>query len=432
MQKLTFLLVLNILVSAITLQGCMEDEIKTGPDNQDEKNDNTDDMDNEDEEEENEDEEENEEDQDNPDNTVSWETYIHGVDLSYVNQIEDHGGVYKHDGQKKDPYKLLADSGANMARFRLWHSPDWIKDIYDESTTIYSGREDVTKSLKRAKEAGMATLLDFHYSDTWADPGNQDVPKAWRSITDIEVLCDSVYNYTYQTLNHLASQDVIPEMVQIGNETNRGMMFTEAPAGFPNLDVYENNWPNFGKVANSAIEAVRQIEKETGKSIKIAFHIADPKNLEWWTNDLINKGKVSDFEIMGFSYYHLWHNDVSFSELPNVVTTVKNRFNKEILILETAYPFTTDHDDNYNNIYSGDPISGFPFTIEGQKEYLITLNQNMIEAGAMGVFYWEPAWISSNMKDLWGTGSSWENCAFFDFSGNVTEAVNYMNYDYFN
>ena len=358
--------------------------------------------------------------------------YILGVDLSYVNQIEDHGGTYKRNNRPEDPFQLLAEKGANLVRVRIWHSPDWIKDIYGDGTKIYSGPEDVGKTIQRAHSAGMSALLDFHYSDIWADPGSQNVPAAWQDITDINVLQDSVYNYTYRILSWLDSQNLLPEMVQIGNETNQGMMTTNTKEGFPDLNVYDGNWENFGKVVNTAIKAVRDIENETGKSVKIALHIADPKNLDWWMNDAINKGNISDFDIMGFSYYHIWHTKIAFGELPDLVSQVKSKYNKDIMVLETAYPFTTKANDSYNNIYSSQnpPLEGFPYTVEGQKKFLITLNQKMADAGALGVVYWEPAWITSAMQDLWGTGSSWENCALFDYSANITEAADYLGEEY--
>ncbi|GAO28611.1 glycoside hydrolase family 53 protein [Geofilum rubicundum] len=354
--------------------------------------------------------------------------YILGVDLSYINQVEDHGGVYKENDVQADPYQLMGDKGANLSRIRLWHSPDWVKDVYGASTTVYSGFQDVARSIERSHNAGMQVLLDFHYSDTWADPGHQDVPVAWRNITSLEVLCDSVYNYTYATLSDLQALGLLPEMVQIGNETNHGMMITNTPAGFPSLNVHNGQWASFGKVVNAGIQAVRDIEAEHNKEIVVALHVADPKNLASWTGNVINQGKVTDFEIMGFSYYHIWHTDVSFDALPGLVSNVKQQYNKEIVIMETAYPFTTGWNDHYNNIYTENPLEGFPYTVEGQKDFLTTLNQNILDAGGMGVIYWEPAWISSNMEDLWGVGSSWENCAFFDFDGNLTSVVDYFDF----
>jgi len=357
--------------------------------------------------------------------------FIHGVDLSYIGQVEDHGGSYLEQGNQVDPYTLFSSKGANMVRLRLWHNPSWIKDVYDDETKIYSGLEEVAAGIQRAKDNDMAVNLDFHYSDIWADPNHQDPPAAWADVTNIDVLSDSVYNYTYKVLTELQARNLLPEMVQIGNETNCGMMMTNTKADFPKLSVCDGHWGNFGKILNAGIKAVRDVDALSGQSTQIVLHVADPKNLDWWFTNVISQGKVTDFDVAGFSYYHIWHTTVSFNELPGTVSALKTKINKDIAIVETAYPFTTANNDTYNNIYGSQaPISGYPYSVEGQKQFMIDLTQNMMDAGAIGVMYWEPAWITSQMKDLWGNGSAWENCAVFDFSGNVTEAINYLNHDY--
>lgn len=117
--------------------------------------------------------------------------------------------------------------------------------------------------------------------------------------------------------------------------------------------------------------------------------------------------------------------------MPIVVSALINKIDKDVVVLETAYPFTSTNNDTYNNIYGTQaPIPGYAYSVEGQKQFMIDLTQNMMNAGAKGVMYWEPAWISSQMKDLWGTGSAWENCSLFDFSGNSTDAINYLQYEF--
>lgn len=357
--------------------------------------------------------------------------FFHGVDLSYVKQVEDKGGIFKVAQSQADPYKLFSDKGANMVRLRLWHNPDWIKGIYGDETTVYSGFEEVATGIKRANDNGMAVNLDFHYSDVWADPEHQTPPAAWQDISDIDVLCDSVYNYTYSVMKELHGRGLLPEMVQIGNETNCGMMHTGTKDGFPKLSVCDGNWLNMGKVLNAGIKAVRDVDALSGETTLVTLHVADPKNLDWWFTNIINQGKVTDFDVAGFSYYHIWHTTVSFSDLPGVVKNLKVKINKEVAVLETAYAFTTANIDNYNNIYgSQTPLNDYPYSVEGQKQFMIDLTQNMVNAGAIGVMYWEPAWITSQLRDLWGTGSAWENCAVFDFSGNATDAMNYLNHPY--
>ena len=134
-----------------------------------------------------------------------------GADLSYVNEMLDCGGEFRSEGKVVDPYQLFADKGANIVRVRLWHNPDW---------TDYSDFNDVKRTIQQAKKNNMKILLDFHYSDTWADPSKQFIPKSWADIEDLNVLGDSIYNYTYNTLYKLYSSDLLPEFVQVGNETN--------------------------------------------------------------------------------------------------------------------------------------------------------------------------------------------------------------------
>ncbi len=357
--------------------------------------------------------------------------FINGVDLSYVNQIEDHGGVYKDHGQIKDVFQIFKAKGANLVRLRLWNNPDWIYKVYGDNTVLYSSLVDIKKSVRRAKENGMAVNLDFHYSDIWADPEHQDVPGAWKDITEVQVLEDSVYQFTYMVMNELLKDNLLPEMVQIGNETNCGFMVTDVKDSFPKLSVCEDHWSDFGKVVNAGIKAVRDIDRLSGHHTTIALHVADPKNLDWWFKGIINKGGVTDFDVAGFSYYPHWHTEVSFSELPGVVKKLKNELHKKVMILETGYPYTTENKDNYPNIFGEEStVNGYPISVEGQKSFMIDLTQNMISAGADGVMYWEPAWISSQMKDLWGQGSAWENTSFFDFDGNATEVMQYLSYTY--
>ena len=257
------------------------------------------------------------------------------------------------------------------------------------------------------------------------------MPAAWQNITSINGLADSVYNYTYKVLSNLHAKGLLPEMVQIGNETNCGMMYTNAPSGFPALNVCQGNWQNFGKVVNAAIDAVREMDDIAGQETIVALHVADPNNLNWWLGDVISKGQVIDFDVMGFSYYHIWHTSVAYNAIPGLIENLKNTYNRDFMLLETAYPFTSANNDNYSNIYYNQPpLPGFPYTVEGQRDFMIDITQKMMDAGAIGVFYWEPAWITSDMIDLWGVGSSWENCAFFNFSGNLTDVVEYFTWDY--
>ena len=149
----------------------------------------------------------------NPEEPDPSSTFYYGADLSYVNEMEDCGAVYKNiDGIIKDPFKIFNEAGANLVRVRLWHNPTW---------TNYSNYEDVKKTISRAKAEGMKVLLDFHYSDTWADPTKQEIPAEWvAELNNTEALGDLLYNYTYEVLQKLANANLLPEIVQVENEIN--------------------------------------------------------------------------------------------------------------------------------------------------------------------------------------------------------------------
>jgi arabinogalactan endo-1,4-beta-galactosidase len=357
--------------------------------------------------------------------------FLFGADLSYVNQILDKGGIYKTNGFQKDPYKIFAEKGTSLARFRLWHNPVWTKEVYGEmGTQLYNDLKDVEKSISRARAEGMQLLLDFQLSDTWADPGKQTIPKAWTNITSINVLEDSVYQYTRNTLRYLNDKGLMPEYVQLGNETNCGTLYTNAPDGFPAGNGCKGQWTNLGRVFNSGIRAVREVSGASKVKTKIILHVADPKNVSWFFNELTTTSAVRDFDVIGFSYYPLWHTTVVLDDVSTKVAEFKTKFQKEVMILETAYPWTTQSNDNYGNLFSSGALPGYPFTQQGQYDFMVRLTREVKEGGGIGLIYWEPAWISSPMKDLWGTGSSWENATFFDFSGNSVKGIDYMKFKY--
>ena len=358
--------------------------------------------------------------------------FVMGADLSYANQIEDHGGIYLDSSKMRDPFLIMKEHGANLVRVRLWNDPEWVRLIYgSEQTPLYSGFADVLKTVQQARNLGLAVNLDIHYSDTWADPGTQNPPAAWANITDLQTLKDSVYNYTFSVLSQLNAKGLMPEIVQIGNETNCGMMITNTNPGFPDLNGCNGHWQELGAVMNSGIKAVRDVSAQSAVKTKIALHIADPANVDWWFAQITNAGGVADFDIIGMSYYPIWHTTVVFSDLPTLITNLKNTYNREVMILETSYPWTTQGDDSYANQFgSQTPMTGYPFTVGGQTKFLTDLTQNMINAGGSGIMYWEPDWITSQMKDQWGTGSSMENCTFFDFTGNTLPSIDYMRYPY--
>jgi arabinogalactan endo-1,4-beta-galactosidase len=356
------------------------------------------------------------------------DSFYFGADLSYINQVEDLGGTYTNaSGEQVDPYQLLASTGHNLARFRLWHDPAWTQEIYNsQGLGPYSDLNDVIRSMTRAQDQGMELLLDFHYSDFWADPGRQQIPAAWRSIADIDVLADSVSQYTFRTLTTLNAQGLAPRFLQVGNEINCGLLFTDRPANFPNCNVCEGNWSQAGAILNAAILGARQALPD----IEIILHVADPANIDWWFDNMIEQGAVTDFQIIGISYYPLWHTEVNLNDIGHTLSRIKEKYEKDLMILETAYPWTGDDADNYSNILGGTPLDMFPFTEQGQLDFMTFLTQQALDAGTLGVIYWEPGWISSDLRDPWGQGSSWDNATFFDFQGRQLPVANFPSFPY--
>lgn len=364
-----------------------------------------------------------------PDDTV----FYFGSDLSYVNQIQDHGGLYKVNNQVRDPYRIFKERGNDIVRLRLWHNPVWTKEVYNpDGPQMYNDLLDVARAIDRSRKEGMKVMLDFHYSDIWADPGAQEIPAAWKNIKEINVLRDSVYNYTLKTMKYLESKGLLPEFVQIGNEINCGMLyeFNQTPvAGFPSCNACNGQWSNLRTVINSGIKAVREVSAQSTIKTKILLHVADPNNVEWWF-DNITAG-VSDFDMIGFSYYPIWHTNVPLSQLSDRVALFKSKFRKQVMILEAAYPWSTGGNDGYNNLFgSQTPLAGYPYTQQGQLDMMKAITQEMFDGGGTGIIYWEPAWITSSIRDFWNAGSSWENCTFFDFNGNVIMGIDYMKHNY--
>ncbi|HTX88707.1 MAG TPA: glycosyl hydrolase 53 family protein [Bacteroidales bacterium] len=347
----------------------------------------------------------------------TWDYFCMGADLSYANELEDNGAVYRDSSQVKDIFRIFREHGANTVRVRLWHDPQWEKPL--TGGKLYSDLADAEKTIRRAKELGMAVDLDIHFSDTWADPGRQDTPAAWDSLS-LDGLKDSVYQYTLDVLNYLKSQSVTPEMVQIGNEVNAGMLW---PLGKVQNDV----WTSFGALLNSGIRAVRDFS--AGSAIKplIILHVAQLQNADWWISHVIQQGQVTDFDILGISHYSKWSTVNSMQQITTTIKSLRTSYGKEVMIVETAYPWTPDNADSYPNTFGiADAVSGYPLTQQGQEKYLEDLTQAVISGGGKGIMYWEPDWITSSMHDSWGTGSSWDNCTFFDFSGNWMPGLVFM------
>ncbi len=354
-----------------------------------------------------------------PGQTQEAPRFYFGADLSYVNEMEACGASYRLDGQVRDPYEIFAETGHNLVRVRLWHDAEW---------TDYSDLPDVKATIRRARAAGMQVLLDFHYSDEWADGDKQIVPKAWRHLRDdVPALSQAVHDYTRAVLAELDAEGLMPEMVQVGNETNLEVMgeldWKQTRGGI--------DWARNAALLNAGIRAVREAGAASSINPRIMLHIAQPENVEPWFAAAAEAG-LTDFDLIGISYYRKWSSE-DLAGLEATLRRLDAAYAAEVIVVETSYPFTTDSADPAHNLLGADTLlPEYPATEEGQLRYMTDITQLVIDAGGVGVVYWEPAWVSTRCSTRWGQGSHWENATFFDWRrGNeLTAAGRWAQVDY--
>jgi arabinogalactan endo-1,4-beta-galactosidase len=331
-----------------------------------------------------------------------------GADMSTVQRTLDLGkSFYDSAGVKKDPLDLLKGQGANYVRLRIWNNP----------ASGYNNKAKVLQYARAVKSKGMKLLVDFHYSDTWADPGKQNKPSSW-SGHNISQLQSDVYNYTYDVCNSLKAQGTTPDSVQIGNEINVGMLFNEGK-------VVNNDFTNLSNLLKSAYNAVKACNGGT----QVFVHTANANSLanaRWFYDGIRAKGV--NWDVTALSYYCFWHG--SMSNMTSVVADMKARYGKSVVIVETAYPFTQSNADSTTNIVSGAAPCGYAATWEGQAQAFTAIQNAARSGGASGVFYWEPAWyaVAGNGWDpanINGTGNNWDNMALFDWGGKLNPHVRF-------
>ena len=353
--------------------------------------------------------------------------FYFGADLSYVNEMEDCGEVFRVGGEPQDPYQIFAENGANLVRLRLWHTPAWYDNLNEGHR--YSDLADVKRSIARAHAAGMEVLLDFHLSDNWADPGKQVVPAAWAAVVDdLPVLQDSLYRYVAGTLLELHGEGLLPAMVQIGNETNRGILQSQED----NDAGWTLDWSRNAALFNRAIAAVRDVEASTGEEIVIGIHLAAPAESQWLAAGFHSNG-VTDFDVIGLSYYWAWHQPTTIPDAGAVIAELRADYpDKDVIVFETGYIWTNESNDDAGNIISSVQPGYAPASPDNQRRWLVDLTQEVIDSGGKGVIYWEPAWVSSSCYTQWGQGSHQEHATFFDFDNNLLPegGIGFYGHDY--
>jgi len=337
---------------------------------------------------------------------------IRGVDISSLPKVEDQGGIfYDDEGQQQDLFQILADHGVNYVRLKLWHTP----------ASGYNSLERVKAMAQRIKAADMGFLLDIHYSDTWADPGKQYKPAAWEDL-DYDQLTEAVYSYTKETVAELREQGTDPGIVQIGNEIPSGLLWNDGK-----LDGSSDQFTRLAGLLKAGIDGV----KDAGSSAKIMLQLdsgGDNDMYRWWFDDIIAEGV--EFDVIGLSFYVYWHGELD--DLSDNLNDLACRYNKGLIVVETAYPYTLANQDTFDNLISqeGQLVDGYPPTVEGQTAWLRDLMQVVADTPdglGKGVFYWEPAWLGLPGCG-WdpnnpASGNEWENQALFDFDGHALSSL---------
>lgn len=337
---------------------------------------------------------------------------IKGADISSLEAVEDYGGkFYGFDGSEVDVIKFLAENGCNYYRLRIWNNPTASFDAGD-----YCNLEHTIEMAKRIKEAGISYLLDFHYSDWWADPENQTVPAAWQGMSEDE-LAAAVYDYTAEVLTALAEENAYPDMVQIGNEIGNGMLWDYGSMEHPET---------LAKFLNSGIQAVRDTTP-AGQETLIMIHVQTGGSVGATQTffETIETNGVTDYDLVGLSYYPYWQG--TFADMKANIDNIYEQFGKQTVLAETAYPFTNDNADSKSNMVSEADIKGVGFEAseENQRRVLELIMNAVAECeGGLGIFYWEPAWLAVEGAGVSkGSGNEWENQTLFDFEGKALDAV---------
>lgn len=361
------------------------------------------------------------------------ENWIVGMDVSTLIEVEKCNGHFFDGGEEADALSILKKYGTNMVRLRVWNDP------YDEEGNSYSaGGNDLDTTLllaHRAKNMGISWLMDFHYSDFWADPGKQTIPKAWQGMGVLE-LEQAVYDFTRECLIRCQKEDIMPAMVAVGNELSNGLLW-------PYGKVPE--YANIARFVSAGIRAVRDIDP----AIPVMIHLDNGGNNElyrrWFDNYFENNGE--NFEYIGLSYYPFWHG--TLDGLKYNMNDIAARYNKKLIVAEVSMGYTMDDYKEYEGLSDSERKGmatrpevaarvPFPMTVQGQTDFMkafLSVIHNIDGGACEGYFYWEPAWIPVKGSQ-WATesacrymnekgpgGNEWANQALFSYDGHALDTL---------
>lgn len=313
------------------------------------------------------------------------QTYAVGADLSFLRQAEANGFTFKENGKAKPGLEIFKEHGYNWIRLRLFHTP----------TELPNSLEYTIALAKEAKKLGYKFLLDYHYSDTWADPQKQFIPKAWEGKSHVQ-LVDAVFEYTRTTLMAFREAGVYPEMVQVGNEISNGILWPDGKL--------PENWDNFADLLKAGVHGVyASCDKQTCPRIMIHIDKGGDKQFTKYFFDKLN-GYDIRYDVIGQSYYPWWHG--SLLDLRECLNFTATEYKKDIMVVEAAYNWTPTE-------YVG-KAAPFPESPEGQRQFLDEVNRIVLavpDNRGIGVFWWEPAVARHGSR------------SYFDEKGNVLPVI---------
>ena len=299
-----------------------------------------------------------------PGNRVDSANFIKGADISWLPQMEATGfKFYNDEGKQEDCFVILKAHGINAIRLRTWVNPS------DDKTSGHCSKDETVAMALRAKQWGMRVMIDFHYSDSWADPGKQKKPRAWEGHNFTQLLQD-VYDYTFDVMSALKSKGITPEWVQVGNETAGGMIYPEGST---------SNWHGLAQLINKGYDAI----KEISPSSKVILHVDQGNNNKrsrtWFDSARLHNAQ---YDVIGMSYYPYWldgHPDYtqSVDDLGNNLNDMAARYGKEVMVVEVG-----GEDNKPQNTYD-------MLVAVQEKVKAVPLHKGL------GVFYWEPEGAAS-------------------------------------
>ncbi len=365
---------------------------------------------------------------------------ILGVDVSTYFEEKRSGANYYVLNKLVDPLKIFKDNGVSHMRIRVWNDP------YDENHKPYKGGtcdvNNLVKLAKVAKEYGYKVVPDFHYSDFWVDPGKQFIPKDWKNDS-YETLLTKVEDFTKSTLRKLRNENIDVDLIQIGNEITNGMLWPIGKLIDNGNGKKRSNYDSLCGLLKAGIKGA----KEVYPNAKIILHLERSNDANVYQEFFIEMEKHDvNYDIIGASYYPYWHG--SFEQLFANLDSCRNRFNKEIMIMELGYGFTLEdyifntegaphlviNEEKLNEMKQSLP---YPLNEEGQAKFIEKFLFLAKEHHVSGVFYWEPLWIPGNdicwassegQQYINETGKSqrneWANQCLFDYEGKALKALN--------